>query len=211
MENISDNSGLHFVELDRPKLEKIGFRNAFINKKNKKGIAKMEDTRSDFNSALRFLRKAKHLKKGLSLDDISAHYVVLKLKIKLLPNQKNGAGLNKQTIWVRNDVLEEWIRTTSSVCGKKQKTINNGLVYFIGVENNINVFKIGYSCNLSERLRDLQVGNHCKLTVYKTIENVPQRLEKKLHHFFDEYRIRGEWFRITTDQIDDVCLSLSNK
>ena len=157
--NNSDNSGLHFVELDRPKLERIGFRNTFINKKNKKGIERMEDTRSDFKSALRFLRKAKHLSKGLSLDDISAHYVVLKLKIKSLPNQKNGAGLNKQTIWVRNDVLEEWIRTTSSVCGKKQKNINNGLVYFIGVENNINVFK---SDTVAISVRDCEI---CKVVI----------------------------------------------
>ena len=214
--NNSDNSGLHFVELDRPKLERIGFRNTFINKKNKKGIERMEDTRSDFKSALRFLRKAKHLSKGLSLDDISAHYVVIKLKTRSLISTKNlgGSGCNKQTVWVRNDVLEEWIKTSTSAYGKNLKNrqnVHNGLVYFITVENNTNVVKIGYTTNLVDRFNALQTGNHCELTVYKTIKNVPRRLEKKLHRFFSKYRIRGEWFKITTDQIDDVCLSLSNK
>ena len=213
--NNSDNRGLHFVELDRPKLEKIGFRNTFINKKNKKGIERMEDTRSDFKSALRFLRKAKHLSKGLSLDDTSAHYVVLKLKTKPISKKKlGGSGCNKQTVWVCNDVLEEWIKTSTSAYGKNLKNrqnVHNGLVYFITVENNTNVVKIGYTTNLVDRFNALQTGNHCELTVYKTIKNVPRRLEKKLHRFFSKYRIRGEWFRITTDQIDDVCLSLSNK
>ena len=51
----------------------------------------------------------------------------------------------------------------------------------------------------------MQVGNPYLLTVYRTIENVPRKLEARLHRHFHKYRIRGEWFAITPDKIDSVC------
>ena len=152
------------------------------------GNAIMEDTRKDFGHALRFLRNAEGLVEGASLQDILTHFVVLK-STNPLPLGKAG-GRNKLSVWVWNDVLEEWVRM-STFPGKKVKKYDNGAVYFINMESNMKVFKIGYTTNITSRLEDLQVGNPYLLSVYRTIENVPKKLEARLHQHFHGYRIRG--------------------
>ena len=73
-----------FVEIDRKILEMIGFKNIFSKKKDKNGNTKLDskgnpilrDMRSDFNSAIRFLRNTVGFIEGSSFDDIHAHFVV---------------------------------------------------------------------------------------------------------------------------------------
>ena len=68
------------------------------------------DTRADFNNAARCLRNVQGFREGNSLEDTDAHFVVLKTNTRPVGERNlGGSGLNKQTIWVRNDVLEEWI------------------------------------------------------------------------------------------------------
>ena len=76
------------------------------------------------------------------------------------------------------------------------KTNYNGLVYFIHVEGDMNVFKIGCTANLKTRLQDLQVCHYRLLQVYATIENVLRKKETELHRFFQTKHIRGEWFEV---------------
>ena len=83
--------------------------------------------------------------------------------------------------------------------------MQKGLVYFIYMENNMKMFKIGYTTNLTQRLVSLQIGNPYLLCVYKTIENVSNLNESWLHKFFSKKQIRGEWFAITPDMVDFVC------
>ena len=63
---------------------------------------------------------------------------------------------------------------------------------------------------MGERLTDLQIDNPYVLTVYRTIENCKRTQESKLHHFFRKYHVRGEWFAITTEMIDEVCDMIAN-
>ena len=77
-------------------------------------------------------------------------------------------------------------------------------VYFIK-EGNDDIFKIGYTCNLIERLETLQVGNSRNLSVYKTIIcNSASFYEKFIHHKIQKYHIKGEWYRISKDLIDSL-------
>ena len=79
-----------------------------------------------------------------------------------------------------------------------------GLVYFIHQENDFERFKIGYTTNLAERLLTLQIGTPDLLVVYKTIENVTTLKEAELHRLFSQYHIRGEWFAINPDMINNL-------
>ena len=196
-----------FIEIDRPILEKLGFKNRFIEKKNKEGIKRIEDSRKDFNHAIRFLRNAQNLTEGTTFENTEAHYIILKnaQQHKTFTSKNlGGSGLNKQDIWIRNDVLQQWMDTATFV-GKNPKNFYNGLVYFVHMENNMKMFKIGYSTNMKKRLLQMQGSNPYLLIVYRTIENSSKQMETKLHQHFHKYHIRGEWFAITPDMVDDIC------
>ena len=76
-----------FVQIDRPILQMIGFKNSFCEKKDKNGnvIADengnpiLKDMRSDFFQANRCLRNTAGFKEGSSFDDDEAHFVIQKL------------------------------------------------------------------------------------------------------------------------------------
>ena len=67
------------------------------------------------------------------------------------------------------------------------------------------VDKIGFSTHLKKRLCSLQTAHPYPLQVYATIKNVPRQKELDLHELFENKRLNGEWFEITTDIIDLVC------
>ena len=117
-----------------------------------------------------------------SLENVDAHFIV-----------------------VRRDAFEKWTHFYE-ITGTTSKNIYNGIVYFIHMEGNLKMFKIGYTTDLNDRLKKLQVGNPHLLCTYKTIENVSRKMETRLHRLFNEKKIRGEWFAITPDMIDSVCL-----
>jgi hypothetical protein len=85
-----------------------------------------------------------------------------------------------------------------------------GLVYFIQ-DVARGYTKIGRTSDLVARISTLQTGNPDELTVYKTVKCTEAHpsadLEKELHEHFAEHHVRGEWFDITNDQIDEVCHS----
>ena len=108
---------IDYVEIDRPILEMIGFKNIFSIKKDKYGKIKIDkngnpllkDMRSDFNSAVRCLRNTLGFIEGSSLDDVHAHFVVQRTgQLRSCPGKSRhgGAGLNKQCIWIRMRALE---------------------------------------------------------------------------------------------------------
>ena len=217
-EKTSHLKDTEFVEIDRPMLELIGFKNVFIEKRDKNGNVrkdhnhnpKMIDKRTDFNNAIKCLRKTTEFLEGTSVFDVNAHFVVQKaVIINHKAEQKQNGGQNKQRLWVRKDKLKQWIQKLE-ITGDTRRNITNGLVYFIHMETNLKVFKIGYTTNLKTRLEDLQVANPSLLQVYATINNVSRKKETELHMFFQKKHIRGEWFAITPDMIDLVCKATSN-
>lgn len=67
------------------------------------------------------------------------------------------------------------------------------MIYFIrsGISGPI---KIGYTDNgIHTRLMTLQTGSWEQLMLVHSMKG-GEKLEKKLHKQFEEYRIRGEWF-----------------
>ena len=197
----------NYIEITRSILQTIGFRNTFYEKKDSKGNIKLNekgnpmlrDMRTDFCSAIRCLRKTVGFVEGASFDDTNANFVILKA---VVPTSRQG-GMNKQTVWIRKEMLDKWI-DVAMFSGKYNNKSSKGIVYFIHQEGDFKRFKIGYTTNLSERLISLQTGSPDLLVVYKTIENVTRKKETQMHRFFEKYHIRGEWFAINPDMIEAV-------
>lgn len=80
------------------------------------------------------------------------------------------------------------------------------VVYFIQDENG-NV-KIGRSLEsrLGERLSDLQSGNAQTLTLMGVCPG-DVRLETSLHRRFKHLHVRGEWFRLTPEIVEQIVLT----
>lgn len=70
-----------------------------------------------------------------------------------------------------------------------------GYVYFIQVQGGGPV-KIGWSVDVHERLSELQTGCPLPLEIRRTIETTDRTLEKRIHQYFKDLRIRGEWFDV---------------
>lgn len=219
-EQYDDFVDIHFIEVDRQMLQLIGFKNTFNEKKDKHGNIILDehgnpllvDKRHDFSNAIRFLRNSSGFNEGTSLEDCNAHFVIQRVKNNAQQNQQNrhgGAGLNKLSIWLRKDMFQKWVHIIE-IKNSTNKKNNNGLIYFIHMENNMKVFKIGYTTDLKRRLEALQVAHPYSLHVYATIENVSKKQETELHHLFKKNHVRGEWFAITPDIIDLVCKNNTN-
>ena len=109
-----------FIEIDRQMLQMIGFKNTFNEKKDKNGNIKIDengnpvllDKRHDFNNAIRCLRNTVGFVEGESLNDLHCHFIVQKAgTLNTVPgtHKNGGAGLNKQSIWIRMRALEHFI------------------------------------------------------------------------------------------------------
>lgn len=87
--------------------------------------------------------------------------------------------------------------------------IEHVYVYFISAGGS--PIKIGVSDNPSRRLLDLQTAHYQKLYLLYTLKcgNRQQALEVEsaFHRWYDELRIRNEWFKLTPAQVgSDVAL-----
>ena len=76
----------------------------------------------------------------------------------------------------------------------------SGHIYFIQAGGPTGPIKIGWAIDPEERLKQLQSGNDRVLEIIGTIPGTV-RDEKALHAKFSSDRIKGEWFRCTSDVV----------
>jgi hypothetical protein len=78
-------------------------------------------------------------------------------------------------------------------------------LYVIGTNERYQ--KMGFSANVERRLKSLQTGNPDKLTIHH-VEPVPKEqvrlLERKIHKDLAHYRLKGEWFNLTSQEAVDL-------
>ena len=75
---MQNNKQQDFIEIDRAMLQQIGFKNSWVTVNRKKGKAVLNDTRTDFSSAIRFLKKSSIFVQGQTFDDATADYIIKK-------------------------------------------------------------------------------------------------------------------------------------
>jgi hypothetical protein len=98
-----------------------------------------------------------------------------------------------------------WIdRARLAACGRSDEiSSRDPLVYFISVESDL--IKIGYTTNLSARLRSLRTAHPNELRIVLAIPGSRDD-ERELHRRFAEFRVGREWFR-RSKPIDDYIAS----
>lgn len=69
-----------------------------------------------------------------------------------------------------------------------------GNVYFIQAQHRV---KIGFTNDVVARIAQLQTGSAHPLQLLAILPNVSITVERRLHRFFAEYRVQGEWFQLT--------------
>lgn len=63
-------------------------------------------------------------------------------------------------------------------------------------------YKIGMSVDLARRLAELQVSNGGELAITHFVAtNWPDELEETMHSHFRSQRLRGEWFRLSENDV----------
>lgn len=72
-------------------------------------------------------------------------------------------------------------------------------VYAIGQTNGEGPVKIGISSDTQSRLAAIQTSYPYQLRVLSVSEWIPQArsVEARIHRFFEDFRLNGEWFNIT--------------
>lgn len=74
-------------------------------------------------------------------------------------------------------------------------------VYVIGRADRVdNLFKIGHAQNIKKRLNQIQVSFPYVLEVFAEIPGGYED-EVAIHKQFNHVHVRGEWFRLTSDDI----------
>jgi len=76
---------------------------------------------------------------------------------------------------------------------------SSGYIYFVKPQGS-SVVKIGFSTDPDKRLRSLQLMNHTPLKIVAKIK-ATQRDEQWLHQELKAYRVRGEWFRLSSFEV----------
>jgi hypothetical protein len=76
------------------------------------------------------------------------------------------------------------------------------MVYIIQSNNEV---KIGVAKNVKKRMQQIQTSNQHTLNLIGTKETDDDYfLETEIHHYLYDYRIRGEWFRLSENKMNSV-------
>jgi hypothetical protein len=68
-----------------------------------------------------------------------------------------------------------------------------------------NIYKIGVSDNVDMRIKNLQTANGFPLLIIdKFICNNAFNMENQIHKLLKEYKLTGEWFILTQEDLDNV-------
>lgn len=79
-----------------------------------------------------------------------------------------------------------------------------GFVYIVGDANDSNVYKIGRARNISRRMKGLRSKNRSLYLVAHAITKDAKALERKLHGRFAFQCVGGEWFKLSTADIEEA-------
>jgi len=191
---------IDYVEIDRPILEMIGFKNIFSIKKDKYGKIKIDkngnpllkDMRSDFNNAIRCLRNTVGFIEGTSLNDIHSHFVIQKAGVPFGTPENSrhgGAGLNKQCIWIRMRALEHFVIMAN--------TCNSFMIreYFLDLKRimtEYNIYQTVYRSKYDLCLKDTTIG---------ALRNDIHTLIEKSDHQSQQLEIQSQQMQIQTEQL----------
>ena len=168
-----------FIEIDRPILEMIGFKNTWVEQKDKHGNIKVDqngqpilkDNRNDFTSAIRCLKNTTGFVQGYSFEDVHAHFIIEKIGVPDGTPKQRG-GKNKQSLWIRLRALEHFVIMAN--------TANSFMIreYFLDLKRIMTeyaMYQTVYQAKYDLSLKDTTIGN-----LYSKLDHVIQQNDELL-------------------------------
>ena len=92
-----------------------------------------------------------------------------------------------------------------------KKRFPDGYIYFLELEGQ-GIYKVGVSQNPKRRLRDINsyLPFNIKLLAIHYFENVYD-IEEEIHSAINGENIKGEWFKMTIEEVRDIMIRLHNR
>lgn len=74
--------------------------------------------------------------------------------------------------------------------------------YLYAIHGNDNLIKIGFTTDPDRRIKELQTGNPFPLKIIhlREVSGDVKTIEKIIHKSNNHRRVKGEWFKISTEQ-----------
>lgn len=92
---------------------------------------------------------------------------------------------------------------------KPEIKIRRDYLYIVQCKNDY--YKIGYTSDTKERLVSMKTSNPFRLRlIFSTRFADPVSLEEYLHNQYKQYNVRGEWFKLTHQQVLDIVRFIVN-
>lgn len=94
--------------------------------------------------------------------------------------------------------------TTKLINNGKDDAKTNGYCYIMSDDNYPNIYKIGKSKNPVKREETL-LHSAPSIKLYKVVEtDNMHKLERNLHNLFSDKRVRGEWFKLSDIELNEI-------
>ena len=197
-----------FVEIDRPVLEMMGFKNIWNEKKDKHGQVKLdeygnpklEDTRKDFNHAIRCLRNMEGFKESSSLDDQYADFVIRKaaaLQREAGSVRKGGSGLNKQEVWVRKRMLEHLVIMANT---RNSRMIREYFLDLKRIMTEYTMYQMVYRSKQALSIKDTAIEE-----LKKEMKEQSQQLKEQSHQMSaqaEQMKVQSQKLDISNQKLD---------
>lgn len=93
-----------------------------------------------------------------------------------------------------------------------EKNINEECFVYLMIDTTNNFHKIGISNNPKYREKTLQSDKPTIELLYAKVfpnRKIAENLEKTLHEVYSHKRLRGEWFELNNDEINEIIITLS--
>lgn len=82
--------------------------------------------------------------------------------------------------------------------------------YLYIIENN-GLYKLGYSSNLKKRYKNYETHLGEVKLIYATKQKNCFELEALFHEIYSDFRVKGEWFDLRAEHIDDIISTCSER
>jgi hypothetical protein len=123
--------------------------------------------------------------------------LIAKMAIESIAQIKeNKYNIEATNIKLQNerDKQLSWKSTSPKATSNKSKFV------YIAFDSYSDTYKIGYTGNINNRLKQLRIGNPYLSILY--FVNGGRTLERKLHSIFEVNKVDGEWFKLSSKDIE---------
>ena len=130
--------------------------------------------------------------------EVLSHYLST---LEAASDERAERPVSRTTQW-RRDRAKSAAERQRDYRARKAGSCGEACVYIVRA-GDTDLYKIGFSRDVSSRLDTLQTASPHKLSLVHIFDGADESIESALHDFFEERRSHGEWF-FFGDELDPV-------